>query len=289
MEKTPDAERPIESVGLDCDLSVPALFRDPIFGSIAREFIQDLEVRLGEIRAAVRSLSAGDEESIRRVRSLIHTLKGAGWATGYGAVSVACHALEEFLQRGVESQAVGEAGLRRIADAFVDLLEWIRQRAAAGETSFREAASEINLVIDQANASLSGVPVPEPPASSRGADPGPRRVLIVDAPGLYRRILGQLLEGTGARPIEVGGVAEALGHLEEFPVDAVIVARDLRGIGGESLVAAMKVAPALRAIPVVLVQSGTEAELPEGIRPDRILEETTATAVVAAVRDLLDA
>ncbi|MBN1417533.1 MAG: Hpt domain-containing protein [Planctomycetes bacterium] len=288
-DKAAGADRPIERIDPTRDLSMPALFREPAFATIARDFIQDLEGRLGEIRAAVRSLGDGDAEAFRGIRSSVHALKGAGGTAGYEVISVVCHALEECLARGVASGRLEEEGFRRTADSFFDLLARIRELAAEGESSFRDVIPEINSVIDEANASFLEKPAFDPPSSPDDEDPGPPRVLIVDAPGLYRRILRQLLEGSGARAIEASGVAEALECLETRRVDAVVVARDLRGIGGASLVAAMKTEPSLRGIPVLLVQSGTESSLPEALRPDRILEDSTAAAVVGAVNGLLRA
>ena len=95
-----------------------------------------------------------------------------------------------------------------------------------------------------------GETVAAPPR--RQPDAG-RRVLLVDDSISVRKFVGQMLERAGFRVTTANDGAEALQHLAETSVDAVITDLEMPRVNGYELIEGLRRRPSTRDVPVVIL------------------------------------
>jgi CheY-like chemotaxis protein len=97
------------------------------------------------------------------------------------------------------------------------------------------------------------------PAGTRPAQRAPRRgrVLLVGAPCGGRARLGRVLARHGYRTVSAGDGAEALLRLRQGDFAAILLADDLPGIPGQSLLSGLRVA--WPEVPVIFVRRPGQA------------------------------
>lgn len=83
---------------------------DPEFDELKREFLQEAEQKVREIRDAFAAQNPPTPETVERAIYLAHQLKGAGGSYGFQPISTDAAALERALEKiaGGEAEAVNE-------------------------------------------------------------------------------------------------------------------------------------------------------------------------------------
>jgi two-component system chemotaxis sensor kinase CheA len=85
-----------------------------------------------------------------------------------------------------------------------------------------------------------------------------KTILVAEASAFSRGLIRSGLDMAGYRVIEAANLSEAIGKLEQQPVDAVVAALDLPPTGTSALIAAMRLRPEWGAIPVLALAESVE-------------------------------
>jgi two-component system chemotaxis sensor kinase CheA len=85
-----------------------------------------------------------------------------------------------------------------------------------------------------------------------------KRILVAEASAFSRGLIRSGLDMAGYRVIEAANLSEAMRGLEQQPVDAVVATLDLPPAGTLALLAAMRLRPEWKAIPVLALAESAE-------------------------------
>ena len=131
--------------------------------------------------------------------------------------------------------------------------------------------------------------VPEP--TSVGDKPLPCRILIVDDSPFARRVLREVLQGSGHEVLEAVDGQQALAIVEGHAVDLVIADVHMPAMDGLALVRRLRAHPEHRLVPIALLTAVTAPERegwPREVEADAWLTKALdAAAVRTTVRRLL--
>ncbi len=93
---------------------------------------------------------------------------------------------------------------------------------------------------------------------STGGTVNGKRILIAEGSSFSRGLIRNSLDMAGYRVVEAANLEQALRGLEQEPVDAVVAALDLPPDGTAALLAAMRLRPEWKPIPVLALADSTE-------------------------------
>jgi len=85
-----------------------------------------------------------------------------------------------------------------------------------------------------------------------------RRILVAEASAFSRGLIRSGLEMAGYRVIEAASLSEAIRGLEQQPVDAIVATLDLPPTGTSALLAAVRLRPEWKAVPILALADSAE-------------------------------
>jgi two-component system, chemotaxis family, sensor kinase CheA len=88
-----------------------------------------------------------------------------------------------------------------------------------------------------------------------------KRILVAEASAFARGLIRSGLDMAGYHVVEAANLSEAINGLEEQPVDAVVAALDLPPTGTSALLAAIRLRPEWKAIPILTLADSAEQVL----------------------------
>jgi two-component system chemotaxis sensor kinase CheA len=153
----------------------------------------------------------------------------------------------------------GDRSLGVVVDQILDVAEevvTVRQRSnRKGLLGSAVVGKRVTDLLDLNYVlSLSG----EDWSQSRRAPANNRIVLVAEASAFWRGLIRSGLDMAGYCILEAANLDEAIGELEQHPVDMVVAAMDLPPEGGPALRAAMRARPEWRGIPVLALTESAE-------------------------------
>jgi two-component system chemotaxis sensor kinase CheA len=195
--------------------------RDALAIRLLETFLGELEEQLGTMNADLLALEAtpGDDEHLRSLFRVAHTLKGAARAAGVPLIERACHAMETLLAAARDGKTALEPGCFPLLFSAADALEDARRRLVAGGDLAGCALEEVANAL--ARTDRTGATTPVRPGAPAAVVPQLRDgdgVVRVHAEALDRLMAsaGELLVAGGRsleRRADAEGIAEAAGRL----------------------------------------------------------------------------
>jgi two-component system chemotaxis sensor kinase CheA len=85
-----------------------------------------------------------------------------------------------------------------------------------------------------------------------------KRILVAEASAFSRGMIRSGLDMAGYRVLEAANLSEAIRGLEQYPVDIVVAALDLPPTGTAALLAAMRLTPEWKSIPILALADSAE-------------------------------
>ena len=119
-----------------------------------------------------------------------------------------------------------------------------------------------------------------------------RRVLIVEPSATFARMVASICERSGAEVEIETTLPDALKRIERRAPDAVITARVLGALPGESIVAALRASPLHEHLAIAILSSDTDRSARfEAARPDRVIARDTGldAAIMEFLRNAFEA
>lgn len=207
-----------------------------LMAELLAEFLDELPTRCHELEDSILAVETGQAGAFDELYRQVHSLKGSGGGVGIPIITTICHQFESFLS---EVRASFDKQAANTALAYVDLLR--RTIAPAG----REAAGLA--AIDQILETMRVLRL-----SGRVA------VLVVEPSQALRRLYHDELSNPRTQLHILQDGLQALERLLHEPFDLLIVSRELPGLNGLAVVAALREAHCRNSgIPVVVVSSNT--------------------------------
>lgn len=186
-------------------------------------FVAELPERLDEIERLVLSFeqTAGSSEEFDDLFRQVHSLKGSGGTHGLHILTTVCHSFEDSLNRNAEPAAqVTKRWLE-----YVDLLRMANERLQQGSEDF----SAIEAMLEQLR--------------SAGQTDKVSIMLVVDSPFLHK-LCEDVWSAYSATFVVANDGYQALGRLLHESFDVLICSRQLSGLSGDALIAALKLSRA---------------------------------------------
>ncbi|MBN1420853.1 MAG: Hpt domain-containing protein [Planctomycetes bacterium] len=262
------AETRLNPLSADPEFVVPDIFLGEDYRDIIEEFLDEFRDRNDRIRGALETIRRGDDpEVIRGLLKDVHSLKGTGGSMGYTIVTSICHVFEELLIKAFRDRLpCDRPRVLETADLFAGTLIAIAGEAAAGTRDFNGFVPAANRAIAAAREALGMAPrTAGNDRSATGAPATPKRVLLAEGTTFFRRVVEAALAPWPH--ISIDGTAragEALDRAASGRHDLAIISRDLDGVSGLSLLAALRAEPPLDALPVILIEPCDADPLPAG-------------------------
>lgn len=205
-----------------------------LMAELLAEFLAELPGRCNDLEDTVIALENHQAGAFDELFRQVHSLKGTGGGVGIPVITTICHQFETFIgaHKGGFNRASASTAL-----AYVDLLR--RTIAPAG----REAGgiSAIEQALDQLRNSSLG---------------GRASIAVVETSPTLRRLYQDELAHPQTQMHVLHSGLQTLERLLHEPFDLLIISRELSGLNGLAVVAALREARCRNSdIPVVLVSS----------------------------------
>ncbi len=202
------------------------------------EFIGELLERCNNLDDLILMLEKfpQDTEAFNELYRGVHSLKGSGGTHGLSIITTICHQLENLLTDTASKNNFGASFATR-ALAFVDLLRKVEKQSGHDNQNFSAIEKDLEAL------RKSGL-------ESR------KSVLIVESSRLMVEVFKRALEVLPLQlTVEENGLT-ALSLLLHESFDLVIVGREIKGLNGIALMAAVRASQVRnRGIPAILVSS----------------------------------
>lgn len=182
-------------------------------------FLAELPERLDEVERLVLSYeqTVGSQEEFDDLFRQVHSLKGSGGTHGLHVLTTICHSFEDSLNRDRRPSA-------QVTKRWLDYVDLLRQANTLLQTG-SEDFTAIHEALERLRTEEGGAELSV--------------LLVVDSPSL-----GQLCRDVWSDYPAVFVQAEdgyqALGRLLHEPFDVLICSRQLKGLSGDALIAALK-------------------------------------------------
>lgn len=207
-----------------------------LLAELLAEFLDELPARCHELEDAVMALETGEEDAFDELYRQVHSLKGSAGGVGLPIITTICHQFESFL--GEVRNCFGSQAANT-ALVYVDLVR--RTIAPAGRETAGLAAIE-QVLETMRVLRLSG----------RAS------ILVVEPSQTLRRIYRDELSNPRTQLHILEDGLQALERLLLEPFDLLIISRELPGLNGLAVVAALREARSRNSdMPVVVVSSNT--------------------------------
>lgn len=205
-----------------------------LLAELLAEFLDELPQRCDELEDAILALENDMEGAFDELYRQVHSLKGTGGGVGVPIITTICHQFESFLS---EARPRFDAHAATTALAYVDLVR--RTLAEAGRTPGSVSA------IEQALETMRVVRL-----SGRAS------IVVVESSQTLQRMYQDEFSSPQIQLHVLGNGLQALERLLSEPFDLLIISRELSGLNGLAVVAALREARCRNSnIPVILVSS----------------------------------
>jgi CheY-like chemotaxis protein/HPt (histidine-containing phosphotransfer) domain-containing protein len=226
---------------------------DAILEQVERSFIEDAEDRLAAMERCVervRGQTSCASEAMAELRRDTHTLKGAGAAFGFPAVTVVAHRLENYLAETIELSPAVLDDIQRYLDSLQDIVAGRR----------KPSAEEASLLLRT---------LPPPHAHKSGQVPlGVQEALVVTSSRIIGRLVAEALVQRGVRAVITQSSLEGFALALRAKPDLVIVSATMAELSGIDLARALTAMAATHTTPVAVLTSFSDRDLAhQGLPP----------------------
>ena len=208
-----------------------------LIAELRQSFVAELPERFDEIEdlALAFEQGRGDQEGFNTLFRHVHSVKGAGGTYGLHILTTICHNFEDRLNEEAQKVAAGGAYTTANWLIYADLLRRALRDIQDGSEDF----TAIKTALDDLRRDEAAVKLPA--------------LLVLDSISLEQLCLDVWSEFPVAFTVVRDGY-EALGRLIHETYDVVICNRELPGLGGEPLIAALRLSksPSRNAATVLL-------------------------------------
>lgn len=224
-----------------------------LLAGLRADFLAELPERLDEIERLVLSYeqTTGSKEEFDDLFRQVHRLKGSGGTHGLHILSTICHSFEDNLNRAEKPAA-------QITKRWLDYVDLLRRAYAllqADSDDFSDIQAALDLLrTEEYGAELSVL-------------------LVVDSPSL-RQLCQDVWADYPAVFVVADDGYQALGRLLHESFDVVLCSRQLPGLGGDALIAALKLSHAASATArTVLLTSSSSGCRVRNTDPDFVVQK----------------
>ena len=219
---------------------------DIVLAGVRQSFLEDTADRLEAIEGILDQYRRGTAhglDPIANLRREAHTLKGAGTAFGFPAITVIAHRLENYLQdlTAIENQAIGD--IQQHIDAVQEIV-------STGQNPGENEIAVILRTLPQAQA-----------FNPKRVELGSIEALIVTPSRLVGHLLTRQLALLGIRSVTTQSSLEGLALALRTRPDLVIASVTMAELGGIDLARAFAAMGATRSIPVAVLTSFTDHDI----------------------------
>jgi CheY-like chemotaxis protein/HPt (histidine-containing phosphotransfer) domain-containing protein len=230
------------------------------------EFLNEFQLEAGEKLDLIASQllrlerDATNPQPVREMFLAAHTIKGGAAMLRLTDVEALAHAVEDLLSSFRDQQRTLDAPT---ADLLFQSIDHLRALIATASSDAVAAEPDARVVsfAGQLRANASGQ-VGAHSETSIVPRPRLRRALLVDDSPTVRGLHGMLLEDAGfeVEACEDGQVA--LSRALSLPFDLVVAGLQNKGLSGFELTSALRLNPAYRDVPIILMSSDADPDLP---------------------------
>ncbi len=207
-----------------------------LMAELLAEFLDELPTRCHDLEEAILALESGDQGAFDELYRQVHSLKGTGGGVGVPIITTICHQFESFLGE-VRNRFDKKAA--NTALAYVDLVRRTivpGGREAAGLAAIEQALEAMRVLRLSGRASI----------------------LVAEPSHTLRRVYQEEFSTPHTQVHILESGMPTLERLLHEPFDLLIISRELPGLNGLAVVAALREARCRNSdIPVVVVSSNT--------------------------------
>jgi CheY-like chemotaxis protein len=207
-----------------------------LMAELLAEFLDELPSRCNDLEEAILQLETGEPDAFDELYRQVHSLKGTGGGVGIPVITTICHQFESFLS---DVRHRFDRNAANTALAYVDLVRRTippSGREAAGLAAIEQSLDTLRALRLSGRISL----------------------LVVEPSQALRRMYQDEFATPHIRAHILENGMHALERLLHEAFDMLIISRELSGLNGLAVVAALREARCRNSdIPAILVSSNT--------------------------------
>lgn len=225
---------------------------DELLAHLQADFLAELGERIDKLEDLTMAYEKGhfaqaDFDSLFRA---VHSLKGSAGTFGFPIASAVCHAYEDYLNSGRQSNASFAANCLK----YIDLLRTAAEKVMQGRTEFADIEDSIRRLSESHFAK-------------------PYSAILVEPSKLTAELCKQAVSSLPIRLVQANDGLQALTRLLSEPFDLLISSQEVPTLNGTALIAAIRLAnrPGQPIKTVLLTSQPGRIDAP--IQPDHIVRK----------------